>query len=226
MKKRLTVIVVAVLCTLFVLSACGNKTTNTNNPDSKGTSDENNTQTSNTMTVSEMLNTVLKDNGGKMYIYYRRPRNGNSPLSKDLDVDAYLYDGKSIIPHKGKATLGEIAKGEADFGEKEDKKNAVLDVETDSTGNNTNLEVMLGSIKAYFGSFSRIQIYDKTYMCFTTMGFTYGDDPRYYTIIEDTISTKDKTIVWDSVGTDGILVDKGKVDPDEFYAPALAVPAN
>lgn len=224
-KTKLTVIVVAVLCLSFVLSACGAKTTNTSNLDSESISDENTEEVSKTMTVSEMLNAVLKDNGGKMYIYYRTPHYGDAAPGKDLNVNAYLYDGKSIVSQEGTTTLGDVVKGEAVFEEEEDKGNAVLDVETDSTGNNTNLEVMLAdgkTTKAYFGSFSRIQVYDKTFMCFTTIGFTYGDDPQYYTLIEDTTSTKDKTIAWDSVGTNGVLVDEGNVNPDKFYAPALA----
>ncbi|MGN0142102.1 MAG: hypothetical protein ACI4AD_07725 [Roseburia sp.] len=103
--------------------------------------------------------------------------------------------------------------------------NYKLGIKTDSTGNSTDTEGILVQATynaghansrepgwiGYTGGTSSIgyfvghvTVYDSSYMMFEKSG-QYGSTVRY--LIRDTEETKDKTVVFDAVGTDGIVVD-------------------
>ena len=66
-------------------------------------------------------------------------------------------------------------------------------------------------------------------MCFATNVTNAAYTPPYitqiYYLIEDTETTKNKTIVWDEIGTEGILIDEVGVKK-KVYAPAIQQPAD
>lgn len=230
MKKRFIALLLSGLMVVGVLSGCG----------SSGTK-------SDTMTVSEMLETVLEDNGGELYFYTTDTQYSNeTPLGKDRKMQVYIYDGETVCRGKQVGSdddyesykLGEIANNEMTF-EKVGEKDRVLglDLETDETGNNVYIEALKTESHSewhdfevyYLGGFSRIEVYGTTYMCFSTRVThldTYDNwKTELYFLIEDTESTKNKTIVWDEIGTDGILVDEVKVRTD-VYAPIIPQPVD
>lgn len=225
MKKRIAILLTLTLSATMLLGGCG----------SAGSK-------SDTMTVSEMLETVLKDNGGEVYIYEADTQYYQSiALGKDMPVGVYVYDGEGINwcqeegrteSGRGSYKLGDIANDKINF-EKGGEKDLVLglDLETDDTGNDVYIEAIPteGEDVYYLGGFSRIEIYDKTYMCFATCftNLSYYDEPKteLYYLIEDTESTKDKTIVWDKIGTDNILIDEVNVNK-AVYSPIIPKPAD
>lgn len=114
---------------------------------------------------------------------------------------------------------------------KYDSQKIGMAMNTDASGNNADVEALYATITGsclysdeeveneptdfettycinFSSSFQRYQIYNQSYMVFRT---TRGDGTNvrdiYYTIIQDTESTIDKTVVLDEVGTDGIVVD-------------------
>lgn len=88
-----------------------------------------------------------------------------------------------------------------------------LGIDTDSTGNNTESETIFMHFEYRDGSGTssndtkyvsfegHTTIYDSSYMVFKT-------DKDSYRLIRDTDKTKDKTVYFDPVGTDDIVVDK------------------
>lgn len=209
MKKRNFKIVIAfVVSMVFLLSACGN-------------------QKKKTMTVSEMLDAVVEDNDGKAYIFFVRASSERKPGKSTRINNSYLYNGESIksIKISGKdeeynIALGEYVKGSnVKIEEKGDYKKATLDITTDSTGNHASIETLGDGTDLMFCSFSRIQIYDQSFMSFTTMYDGENHSSYFHVLIEDTASTKDKTIVLDPVGAKGVSVDEDPV-ADYFVVPS------
>lgn len=225
MKRKMTALLTLALLTTLLLGGCG------------GTESK-----SDTMTVSEMLETVLKDNGGEVYIYKADTKyHQNVALGKDMPVGVYVYDGEGInwCQEEGRTEsgrdsykLGDIANNKVNF-EKGGEKDLVLglDLETDDTGNDVYIEaIQTENDEVYLlGGFSRIEVYDTTYMCFATRVThlnTYDNwKTEIYYLIEDTESTKDKTIVWDKIGTDNILIDEVNVRK-AVYSPIIPQPAD
>lgn len=237
MKKRFIALSLVVTMIIGVLSGCGN---------SKGGSSEGgSSKKSDTMTVSEMLEAVLEDNDGELYIYEADMfYDSDIPLGKNRPVHVYVYDGEGIDwcreagrtqTGRGSYKLGDIANKEISFEKGGDKAESHLNLETDESGNNVYIEAMMykkalkGRDAFYLGGFSRIEVYGTTFMCFaTTVTHKAYYDNRssvLYYLIEDTESTKDKTIVWDDLGTDGIPVDELNVDTS-IYAPYIVKPAD
>lgn len=76
-------------------------------------------------------------------------------------------------------------------------------------------------LEIYFGAFSRIEVYNKTFMCFTTIKrseLSSGTGTRVITtLIEDTDFTKNKSIILDPVGKTGVAVDEISID-DNYQA--------
>ena len=226
MKRRIATLLTLTISTTMLLSGCGSI-------ESK----------QDTMTVSEMLETVLKDNGGEVYIYEGDTDHG-AVLGKDMDVDVYAYDGEEITMCEDERffageipfsdcyyDLGDIANDKINFEKNEKKgfKSKVLglNLETDDTGNDVYIEAIKTdheSDEYFFGTFRRIEVYDATFMCFETRVEPQNGTSPYtvYTVIKDTESTKDKTIVWDEVGTEGILVDEMGINPSIYFPPKPA----
>lgn len=218
MKRRIATLLTLTISITMLLSGCGST-------ESK----------SDTMTVSEMLETVLKDNGGEVYIYKGDTQHDNV-LGKDMDVDVYVYDGEEITGCEDERyyagelqlwecnyDLGDIVNDKINFEKDENKKLVLgLNLETDETGNDVHIEAIKTeseSDKYFFGTFSRIEVYDATFMCFATRVVPQDGTNPYtlYTVIKDTESTKDKTIVCDEVGTEGILVDEMGLKPNIYF---------
>lgn len=208
MKKKLLTGVLVATMLVSTLTGCGGSGSGTSKSD--------------TMTVSEMLNAVLEDNDGEILIYREESATGNVSVGKDLQTAPFFYDGNNVgrayyyrntsagTKDVIKPSLGRIAQD--DFSsylfEKATPASAILCLATDATGNSVEYETLsLGTEgeKIYFDEFERIEIYDTTFMYFR---YVRSDNPYYYyTFIEDTASTKDKTIVLDEIGTEGIKVD-------------------
>lgn len=148
---------------------------------------------------------------------------GCGKVDKDASVSISVYktDG-SYVYYAIDSSLGKYAQeSDSDIFSSLETENVYaygeykLGVETDSTGNNTESETILrryrfgdGSGSDWsFGSGSYVSfeghmtIYDSSYMVFK--GKKDG-----YMLIRDTDKTKDKTVYFDPVGTDGIAVDK------------------
>ncbi len=219
-EKRFITLGLVVTMVVGVLGGCG----------SSGSSGK-------TMTVSEMLETVIEDNGGEVYLYEVESGGDNKDktFGKDMKVsDVYAYDGNNIermsLGYGNIIKLKDVANHDVSYEERQNKREILgLDLETDETGNDVYIEAIKiddndGWGKEYdvmyFGGFSRIEIYDTTFMCFATNFTDYSYANPYtttqYVLIEDTESTKDKTIVWDELGTDGILTDEVNVQKDKY----------
>lgn len=205
-KKLLTIALIAAMVTSS-LTGCGG---------------------SSTMTVSEMLEAVLEDNGGKMILYESHSyESHNDTIDKDHKPLICYYDGVQIesnshVTDKGNVSLGELAQGADPISDYEPSAKMLGTAEirliTDSTGNAVESEIIYcldsefkgkehAAIK--FGEFERVQIYDQTFMVFKYSKYLKYDDTYKisYTIIPDTKSTKNKTIVFDKIGTEGLVVD-------------------
>ena len=91
-----------------------------------------------------------------------------------------------------------------------DVKTYSLGLVTDETGNNVNYEgFIIGERnetrrKVYYGG--HIQVYGSSYMLFQGET-THGGYSTSIMLIRDTEDTKEKEIVFDDIGTDGIYVD-------------------
>lgn len=225
MKKKIISILLVATMAVTILAGCGN---------ADGTVK---VSKSDTMTISEMLDAVLEDSGGEVNIYCRYSES-KEVLGKDFPCRTYSYDGKTvkILKSNPSNTLGDIANGNAEKADLHAEYGVEpgLCIRTDETGNTANLEILAcggiekvdGNVRTgddgaavFFGSFSRIEVYDKTYMCFTMTVYPASYSPYdTYTLIEDTKSTKDKTIVFDTVGTDGVLVDEVDISSSIYKA--------
>lgn len=225
MKKKFLTLALVTTMLVSTLTGCGGS----------GKSD--------TMTVSQMFDTVLEDNGGELYIYGVETKyHSDTALGKDMPMKVFAYDGERIIRCQevgrtengfGEYKLGDIAKGNMNF-EKTENETLVLglNLETDETGNSVYIEAIKtenDKDRYCLGGFSRIEVYDTTFICFATnvTDHSYATPyttQRYY-LIEDTESTKGKTIVWDEIGTEGILIDEMGLNKD-VYAPAIQQPAD
>lgn len=165
---------------------------------------------------------------------------GGSFEGKEESIDhtrICLADGSFYLINGG-GDLGDLAQKDDEEIIKENMKhvntkgNYKLGIWTDDTGNNTATESIL--VQATYckdwensqkdgwigyvggtsmGSFvGHIEVYDSSYMMFQEDG-NY-DSTKIY-LIRDTEETKDKTIVFDPVGTDGIVVDTKSEDAFE-----------
>lgn len=225
MKKKFLTLALVTTMLVSTLTGCGGS----------GKSD--------TMTVSQMFEAVLEDNGGEFYIYGVETKYyPDTALGKDMPMKVFAYDGESIIRCQevgrtengaGNYKLGEIVKENVNFEKTEDETLVLgLNLETDETGNNVYIETIKtekDNDRYCLGGFSRIEIYDTTFMCFATNytdhNYVTPHTTQIYYLIEDTESTKNKTIVWDEIGTEGILIDEMSLYKD-VYAPAIQQPAD
>lgn len=219
MKRKIATLLTLALSTALLLGGCG----------SAGSK-------SDTMTVSEMLETVLKDNGGEVGIYVTKDlTSSSSAFGKDTRVVGYVYDGNTVTIKGDDSSncyaysLGEIAQGhdirlDENWKDHEPVK-VTLSYVTDETGNAIKFEFLDGMCiypssyndGAFFNAFNRVTVYDKTYMTFAG-GFDTGSSlQKWYIVIEDTESTKDKTIVCDEIGTAGMVEGELSVNADRYF---------
>lgn len=236
MKKKLTALLTLAL-TVTLLGGCGGtaKTTSGTVKSEAGDlpaegSDVGDSLSGGEITVSDMINSILEEKGS-VYIYEQVQNPPGKDFGKDVSVHVYKYDGSSLAEEKSGHKMGEYASGteSPESLEYETISSEVsLNLLTDSTGNNVRQETFYykyisesngnhyehDDLKFGFTNFRHITIYDKSYMVFSVS----NPERVWYECIaiEDTDYTKDKVIVFDKIGTDGITVDQGS-DNSSFW---------
>lgn len=233
MKRKLAAVLTAAVCAVTLLGGCGNDTVstssgsvstsggNTVSSDQTAGNTKDNSSSSDTIKFSELFK-------NDVYVY----RTGATELTKETFISSitlYRTDGtyENIYDGVVSGQLGDIAQIDdedayfQDLLERHEKAiaNAAasggtiiysghestgkykLGIVTDGTGNNTeSMEVGKISIEFFYG---HITIYNASFMVF---GNNINNHTTYY-IIRDTDETKDKQVVFDEVGTEGILID-------------------
>lgn len=214
MKKRILSMLLVATMVMSIFTGCG----------AGGSANE--------ITVSEMLNSILEDEGE--VVMYTFTKDGDDwtedyAPSKKTNVQCYVYNGEtetitlmtSSATGTSKNPLGDYLDGTC-IADKEKSTTTSynepddLTVVVDKEGN-VLYETLLG-VYAYsirFGDFERKEINGVSCMVFATYYFGNEQNPKYagvleevnYTIIADTDYTKDKTVVCDSADTEGILTE-------------------
>lgn len=206
MKKKLLALVLVATMIVSVLTGCGGGK-------------------SKTMTVSEMLDAVLEANGGEMLIYtYDDYELG---VGKDSRVNTFYYNGdigdyasfkqgsNGVKPKLGEIAQDNLSAYSFEVG-LDEPESLGLHLITDSTGNAVDHEALYYTVSGsnkdlikFGGIFERLEIYDKTFMLFRYDYYNRSHQKiKYmYVIIPDVEATKNKTIIFDEIGTEGILVD-------------------
>lgn len=228
MKKKLTALL-ALALTVTLLGGCGGtaQTTSGTVKSEAGDlpaegSDVGDSLSGGEITVSDMINSILEEKGS-VYIYEQVQNPPGKDFGKDVSVHVYKYDGSSLADGGRRGNMGEYASGteSPESLEYETISSEVsLNLLTDSTGNNVRQETFYyksirdnyedEDLEFGFTNFRHITIYDKSYMVFSV-----SNPERVWfecIAIEDTDYTKDKVIVFDKIGTDGITVDQGSDD--------------
>lgn len=212
MKRKIIALLTLGLSVSLFLGGCGGGSTN-----------------SKSITFSELFeNDVI--------IYSASTSEGETFLGKDEKVRVYVCGADETYAVYPKANkLGvyaqmndeEVLESISSEHEAETLGTYKLGIETDATGNNTETESIL--IQATYddsgdyskqpgwigyqgfeiGSFvGHVTIYDSSYMMFQD---SWNYSTIYY-LIRDTKETKDKTICFDKVGTEGIVIDMDAED--------------
>ena len=214
MKKKIASLLTIALLTTTLFSGCG--TTNSN----------------------EIAFSKLFEND--VIIYQCGYGEGSSFEGKEESIDRTKIcraDGSFYSIEKG-GKLGELAQKDDEEIIQEEIEHTYtrgtykLGIKTDDTGNSTATESILvqatyskkweesqedgwigyiGGIEEMGDFVGHIEVYDSSYMMFQKSG---NYDSTIIYLIRDTEETKDKTIVFDTVGTDGIVVDK---DAEEAF---------
>jgi len=194
MKKRITVLltVSALLAALF--AGCGSSGS------TNGQTQMTDEKKSGSMTVSEMLDSVLNESqNGRITIY----RYGI--VERDGHVDklkVYEYDGTNIYEATNvsiKCTPEQIISGEVDIVMSNEGKAAELKMYNIESSNEY-IDVHKGGGIGFYNTFSHVEIAGISFMCFSYYGANDLPDSgyTYYTLIQDTKETKNKTIVYDT----------------------------
>lgn len=234
MKRKIAAILTIALLTTTLFSGCGSQAeSNSGSSDVSGdrssdvSSDKNGTTSSQEFVFSKLFeNDVI--------IYQCGYGEGGHFEGKEESIDHtricradgsfYLIDGGGDLGELAQMDDEEIIQKKSEHANT--KGNYKLGIVTDDTGNNTATECVLvqatysnqwenskeegwigyvggtGGIGNFVG---HIEVYDSSYMMFQKSG---NYDSTIIYLIRDTEETKDKTIVFDAVGTDGIVVDK------------------
>lgn len=222
MKKRILSVVLALTMVMGILTGCGAGSDGSASGSTGGFGTKE-------ITVSEMLNSIIEEKG-EVEIYEFNPNSkilkneyaGNLMAYLDdkgsgtMSFKAYYYDGETLkgcIRNDGKKEyIKNFLVNPSEFYEgTEIRKNPNfkgIKLVTDKNGDF--LYESLGGAK--FGAFERVDFNGDSYMLFTT--YTFGnEDSKDFAgqlkdmvciIIKDTDYTKDKTIVFDAIGTNGI----------------------
>ena len=222
MKRKIAAILTIALLTTTLFSGCGSQAES-----NSGSSDKNGTTGSQEFVFSKLFeNDVIIYQCG----YGERGHFEGKEESMDR-IRICRADGTFYSIEKG-GKLGELAQKD----DEEIIQKAIehpytrgtykLGIITDDTGNSTATESILvqatysdiseesqedgwigyvGGIGEIGNFVGHIEVYDSSYMMFQKPG---DYDSTKIQLIRDTEETKDKTIVFDAVGTDGIVVDK------------------
>lgn len=189
-RKRIGFFAMALTATVL-FSACGNKSAVTTSA-MAGSSNS-----SNTITVSEMLDTVLADSDNGRITIYRY--DVKESTSKVMGLHVYEYDGTALYEDENanNFTIEDIVAKKVDVKMNEEGYEAELKL-----NNETFAGEYIASRKGigFYNTFSHIEIAGISFMCFSyTDPTTYEDSAcTYYTLIPDTKNTKNKTVVYDS----------------------------
>lgn len=240
MKKKIASLLTVVLLTTTLFGGCGSQAeSNSGNSDVSGdrssdvSSDKNGTTSSQEFVFSKLFeNDVI--------IYQCGYGEGGHFEGKEESIDRTKIcraDGSFFSVEKG-GKLGELAQKDDEEIIQEEIEHTYtrgtykLGIKTDDTGNSTATESILvqatyskkweesqedgwigyiGGIEEMGDFVGHIEVYDSSYMMFQKSG---NYDSTIIYLIRDTEETKDKTIVFDAVGTDGIVVD---MDAEEAF---------
>lgn len=175
MKKRILSMLLALTMVMGIFTGCG----------AGGSAKE--------ITVSEMLNSIIEEKG-EVTIYKAIANHFDKDVATlDYKDVYYVYDGKTLTQsnYQGRST-----------------KFKNFQLVTDDKGNvrYEHMEFTLGDY-IRFGAFSREEINGTSYMVFALYlhgfdGSKWWDKEVFYTLIEDTEYTIDKTIVFDKASDD------------------------
>lgn len=242
MKRKLAAVLTAAVCAVTLLGGCGNDTvstssgsvstsgSNTVSSDQTAGNTKDNSSSSDTIKFSELFKndvyvygtgateltkethissiTLYRTDGTYENIYDGVVRGQQlGDIAQIDDEDAYFQD---LLERHEKAIANAAASGGtiiySGYGPYTGKYR--LGIVTDGTGNNTE-SMMLGdnSIKFFYG---HITIYNASFMVFGN-----NINNPYYYIIRDTDETKDKQVVFDEVGTEGILIDASAIELEQ-----------
>lgn len=199
MKRKLITLLTLAL-TITLLSGCGSEA---GSGVSKG----------DTMTVSEMFDALVEDNGGEAMIFATKA----NKLNTESNVSVYTYAGGTTINvYRENVLLGEIMSGAVEttdlYGEVEielllnlvtDEDNNAL---TDEAGNVLYEEILSTNTKFDGTNISRIDIDGTAFIVIATSRPSDNQNPNDYLLFPETESMVGKTIVMDSVGTEGVYV--------------------
>ena len=214
MKRKLAAVLTAAVCAVTLLGGCGNDTvstssgsvstsgSNTVSSDQTAGNTKDNSRSSDTIKFSELFK-------NDVYVYKY-----GTEITKSTDISyvaKYKSDGRYEGDYIGSemGPLGQIAqksdeefftlslesmkkeRGSSPNAQKERTGSYKIGIATDGTGNNTDhMVVGQDSFRAFRGKYST------------------SDNSYYYCyLIRDTDETKDKQVVFDEMGTEGILID-------------------
>lgn len=219
MKKKIALLLTVALATMSLLAGCGNKT---GNPAGEGSDAGSvaNKPSGETVTVSEMLEHMMEENGGTVYMFENQTSGGHTieqykddTVSKFMLTTLYAYNGDTLVKYKTNvdfwnayrdsydeilaSAIAESATEETDialmlqFPESDGDKGAEGLYEPRKDTNGS----VNGLYKARFGKdFCHMEDnIGESYMV-----FKHADGDNTYTIIKDTEWSKDKTVVPDT----------------------------
>ena len=177
------------ITTTALFSACGN------NPKAVTTM-ANSNNSRNTITVSQMIDTVLSESENSKVVIYKYALVEKSERVDNLAM--YEYDGTTLYKATNidNYTIDKLVLDKSDIA-MDEGRSAGLRLDN---GTFANEDIAAGgdSIK-FYKTFSHVEIEGISFMCFSyTDTEYYSDSSRiYYTLIPDTKSTKKATVVYD-----------------------------
>lgn len=216
MKKRILSLLLVMAMIMSIFTGCGNSAETSGNGNTGSIFQK-------TITISEMLNSIIEDEGECiMYRVLFDIRGGSEyvPPLEDLKVtDAFAYDGNYLLDAGcDDRKLDVVLNKEKDEFYVEDVKEYhqpySLDIYVPEGEDETVVECLNredGYFGLYFGNFTRMEIDEVSCMVFETYEYSlYNEELSevYYTIIKDTEYTKDKVVVFDSPSSESVTLNK------------------
>ena len=231
MKKAISVLMIAA-CMLCMVTACEKKDKKENDTSAAQATETDctaaelvTTEPEGEITISEMIDQRIKEEG-KITLYTMLIGLSETPLeiTEDLNVNIISYDGKELIDYgnssnrRGETRLGDIIHNKVDYSTYDigayggswkwhDTKYETLYLYSKGTlysrdagsevWNQTEKDNSLDIVS--FGTFERIKLDGKTYMTFCVRN---NLDLIEYDIIPDNKFTENKTVVYDTPGTE------------------------
>ena len=232
MKRKLAAVLTAAVCAVTLLGGCGNDTVSTSSGSvsTSGSNTVSSDQTAgNTKDNSRSSGAIKFSELFKNDVYvYKYERSVGTEITKSTDISyvaKYKSDGRYEGDYIGSemGPLGQIAqksdeefftlslesmkkeRGSSPNAQKERTGSYKIGIATDGTGNNTDhMVVGQDSFRAFLG---HVTIYNASFMAFRGKYSTSDNSYYYCYLIRDTDETKDKQVVFDEMGTEGILID-------------------